>query len=650
MVSTRSTSRAPSTPPPPDSTASVPATIPPSSPPQAIEMTTTLSKTSDTTIATPGGVVRVRPFRSSSNAQLKAVLSFTPRVSALDRTNAKSQTDEFRGFFVLFWIGLGLLFLRTSLQSWEENRTPLSWNFGRLITGDALVLALSDLLMVTVMLVCVPFVKALQYQWFSYYPTGLIIQHVFQAIYLGTAVWWGYHRQWYWVQSGFLVLHSMSSMMKMHSYMSHNGMLATVYFRLQKEKALLEDAIARYPGGRKALVEEAALRQADLEAEEARGVSITPGGTSAPGTPAPGTPSVHFPTEYSAGYEDPSATLRRRLGSLSEASAGVSSSVKDKDGTPDSLAASAEIRRRPSHLSGRRKAPPATDALPAPHPDLPLGTSLEPSATTSPHPPSPPNPLAWSSNEEIALLATNINAMQEELKSNGARGLIWPQNVTYKHYVDFMFFPTLVYQLEYPRTTTMRPLVVLEKIVATFGTFSLIYTVTEHYIMPVLPKEGDSLVRSFVNLALPMLVNYLFIIFECVCTGFAELSYFADREFYQDWWNSTSWDQFSRKWNKPVHTFLLRHVYASTMSSLQLSRTSAAFVTFLLSALCHELVMAVVTKKIRPYLFLMQMAQLPMIALGRLPIVRRNKTVGNIVFWIGLMAGFPLLAICYLIW
>ena len=83
---------------------------------------------------------------------------------------------------------------------------------------------------------------------------------------------------------------------------------------------------------------------------------------------------------------------------------------------------------------------------------------------------------------------------------------------------------------------------------------------------------------------------------------------FADREFYQDWWNSTSWDQFSRKWNKPVHTFLLRHVYASTMSGFKLSRTSATFVTFLLSALCHELVMAVVTKKIRPYLFLMQVS------------------------------------------
>lgn len=49
----------------------------------------------------------------------------------------------------------------------------------------------------------------------------------------------------------------------------------------------------------------------------------------------------------------------------------------------------------------------------------------------------------------------------------------------------------------------------LEKIIATFGTFSLIYLITEHYILPLIPKPGDSLLRSFVNLALPMMVNYL---------------------------------------------------------------------------------------------------------------------------------------------
>ena len=42
--------------------------------------------------------------------------------------------------------------------------------------------------------------------------------------------------------------------------------------------------------------------------------------------------------------------------------------------------------------------------------------------------------------------------MEEELKSNGKKGLVWPQNVTYKHFGDFMIIPTLVYQLEYPRT------------------------------------------------------------------------------------------------------------------------------------------------------------------------------------------------------
>nr|XP_019049785.1 sterol O-acyltransferase [Kwoniella bestiolae CBS 10118]OCF28715.1 sterol O-acyltransferase [Kwoniella bestiolae CBS 10118] len=603
-------------------------------------MTTTLSKTKDNVINTPGGIIHVRPYRSSSNAQLKAVLSFTPRVSSLDRTNERSQTDEFRGFFVLFWIGLALLFLRTSMQSWEENRTPLSWTFGRLITGDALVLAISDILMVLTMFVCVPFVKGLQNRWYRYHWTGLILQHTFQTIYLGTAVWWGWHRQWYWVQSGFLVLQplcnhtELTAIAQMHSYMSHNGMLATVYFQLQEEKRQLEEAIKHIPGGREQLLSEAADRKAHLEALE---------GPTPVGTPGPGTPALSSRSSFSApiasnttGYEDPSAALRRQVGGFTESSSA-------REDTPESgLAPSAEIRQRKS-ISKPKKKHQATDALPPPRPNLPLGTSLEPSHSTLPHEPSPPSPLAWSSNEQIALLARNIDAMQEELKSNGAKGLVWPQNVTYKHFLDFMFFPTLVYQLEYPRTKTMRPLVVVEKVVATLGTFSLIYTITEHYILPVIPKPGDPLLRSFINLALPMMVNYLFIIFECVCTGFAELSYFADREFYQDWWNSTSWDQFSRKWNKPVHTFLLRHVYASTMTGLQLSRTSAAFVTFLLSALCHELVMAVVTKKIRPYLFLMQMAQLPMIALGKLPIVKRNKTVGNIVFWAGLMSGFPLL-------
>ena len=78
--------------------------------------------------------------------------------------------------------------------------------------------------------------------------------------------------------------------------------------------------------------------------------------------------------------------------------------------------------------------------------------------------------------------------------------------------------------------------------------------------------------------------------------------------FFMDYprWNSTSFDEYARKWNKPVHAFLLRHVYQASLSSKRVSKFSATFLTFLLSALVHELVMAVVTKKIRMYLFIMQ--------------------------------------------
>ncbi len=90
--------------------------------------------------------------------------------------------------------GLFLLFCRTSIQSWEDNRTVLSASFGRLITGDAPMLALSDFLLVLSAYLCVPFVKMLKKGWFRYYWTGAVIQHLFQAAYLGMAIWWGYWR------------------------------------------------------------------------------------------------------------------------------------------------------------------------------------------------------------------------------------------------------------------------------------------------------------------------------------------------------------------------------------------------------------------------------------------------------------------------
>jgi len=78
-----------------------------------------------------------------------------------------------------------------------------------------------------------------------------------------------------------------------------------------------------------------------------------------------------------------------------------------------------------------------------------------------------------------------------------------------------------------------------------------------------------------------------------------------------------------------------------------LSKTSAMLLTFLLSASVHELVMVIVTQKFRMYLFILQIVQIPMIVISRLPMVKNNRMLGNVVFWLGLYAGFPLLCVAY---
>ncbi|KAG8710121.1 hypothetical protein FRC09_000293 [Ceratobasidium sp. 395] len=218
-------------------------------------------------------------------------------------------------------------------------------------------------------------------------------------------------------------------------------------------------------------------------------------------------------------------------------------------------------------------------------PALPQTSSYVPGLDV---PPLPLHPLTSHPASNISVLAQSLNQTDTELTSTGKNRVRFPTNLTYANFLDFQMVPTTV---------------------ATFGTFTLLYTITEHYIMPLIPTSEQSFWRSMIDLALPFMLSYLilfYIIFECICNGFAEISCFGDREFYQDWWNSTSFDEYARKWNKPVHAFLLRHVYQASLSSKRVSRSSATFLTFLLSALVHELVMAVVTKKIRMYLFILQ--------------------------------------------
>ena len=241
-------------------------------------------------------------------------------------------------------------------------------------------------------------------------------------------------------------LASAYALSQMHSYMAHNGMLSTVYFRLREEKAELAALVDSLPGGAEAVLREASVRHARLDARQANGpTESTPLGTPGLATPASGTMT---PGE-AQNPMDTEEAFRKHLTAMADAKSASSAMASDD------VAEGSEIRRRTATSKAtERKTTLAMDALPQPQADLPHGTSLEPSHITSPHDSRPPDALAWSPNDRVALLARNIDAMEDELKSNGAKGLVWPQNVTYFHFIDYIFIPTLVYELEYPRTST----------------------------------------------------------------------------------------------------------------------------------------------------------------------------------------------------
>ena len=67
----------------------------------------------------------------------------------------------------------------------------------------------------------------------------------------------------------------------------------------------------------------------------------------------------------------------------------------------------------------------------------------------------------------------------------------------------------------------------------------------------------------------------------------SELLYFADRNFYCDWWNANNVNEFWRTWNMPVHRWALRHLYFPILG-MGYDKNVAACVVFFISAFFHE--------------------------------------------------------------
>ncbi|OJJ47598.1 hypothetical protein ASPZODRAFT_24511 [Penicilliopsis zonata CBS 506.65] len=372
---------------------------------------------------------------SSARKQARArnrlfyTIDYVPRVSHFD---PKSDYHDFRGFFTLFWIGLFIMVVTTVLRNIKDTGYPLRVQVWAMLSANVWELALSDLAMVVSTGLALPIHLLVRGSsgWLAWSRGGMVAQSVFEACWLVLWINWPFMLHWTWTAQVFFTLHTLTFLMKMHSYAFYNGHLSETERRLSSldnPGAVSLDAAVRYPN-RTTQPHHHPLQQR-LDADKS-----------------------------DEDEEDPITKLREDLAK--------------------------ELTSPLGHIT-------------------------------------------------------------------------YPQNLTWTNYVDFVFCPTLCYELEYPRTDGRRWTELASKTLAVFGCIFLLTLTSEEFILPVLSdaslrlqlvestsEQALILAESISMLLFPFMVTFLLVflvIFEYLLGAFAEISCFADRHFYSDWWNSCDW-------------------------------------------------------------------------------------------------------------
>ena len=429
-----------------------------------------------------------------------------------------------------------ILVMTTTLRNIKETGYPFQIKLYRLMSRNVLSLAFSDLAMVLSTGISLPFAKLFRsgpwiFQWRN---GGWWLQSIYELGWLALWTQWPFLLQWTWTAQVFFALHTLTFLMKMHSYAFYNGHLSETERRLRS----LDKP-----------------ENADLAAV------------------------VKYPSSPSRMAQD--------------------------DDSEESIEEMLEKKEKLTRL-----------------------------------------------RQDLA----------EELTSH-LGNVTFSQNLTLWNYCDYILCPTLCYELEYPRTPRIRWIELFWKTLAVFGCIFLMTIISEEFITPILADaairlkhvstraEMGLILAESVSLTLfPFMITFLLVflvIWEYTLGAFAEITCFADRHFYSDWWNSMDWLEFSREWNIPVYHFLRRHVYFA--SRTYMSNSLAMLMTFLVSAIGHELIMGCITKKLRGYSFFALLLQLPIVAIQRSKLIRGRWVFNNACFWASMVLGLSAMCSLYVL-
>ncbi|CAN4094500.1 unnamed protein product [Withania somnifera] len=231
-------------------------------------------------------------------------------------------------------------------------------------------------------------------------------------------------------------------------------------------------------------------------------------------------------------------------------------------------------------------------------------------------------------------------------------------NVNIKSLAYFMVSPTLCYQLSYPRSASIRKGWLARQLIKLVIFTGLTGFIIEQYINPIVrssqhPLKGDLLygIERVLKLSVPNLYVWLcmfYCLFHLWLNILAEILRFGDREFYKDWWNAKTIDEYWRLWNMPVHKWMVRHIYFPCLRN-GIPKGVAMVISFFISAVFHELCIAVPCRLFKFWAFLGIMFQIPLVILTNfLQHKFKNSNVGNMIFWCFFcIVGQPMCVLLY---
>ncbi|TXG61594.1 hypothetical protein EZV62_012957 [Acer yangbiense] len=197
-------------------------------------------------------------------------------------------------------------------------------------------------------------------------------------------------------------------------------------------------------------------------------------------------------------------------------------------------------------------------------------------------------------NHDMRSLAKSVD---KGVASSGSQNADCSYDVSFKSLVYFMVAPTLCYQTSYPRTACVRKGWVVRQFVKLIIFTGVMGFIIEQYINPIVrnsqhPLKGNLLyaIERVLKLSVPNLYVWLcmfYCFFHLWLNILAELLCFGDREFYKDWWNAKTIEEYWRMWNMPVHKWMVRHVYFPCLRH-GVPKGGAIVIAFLVSAVFHE--------------------------------------------------------------